>query len=71
VSWTETWYVVQISPKGADDWFRLTNETDDAPEAARKRVRADTEWDYKIVRVTQTEEDVEIYPAGTIVEETK
>ena len=60
----ETWYEIQYSLKGADDWFS-SHHTADTPESARRRlaeVNAEprsAEYDYRLVKATLTQEPFE------------
>ena len=56
----QIWYTIQVSRTGAEDWFAHGTETYDKLSTARRAVRASNAegFEYRVVRVTQTEEVV-------------
>lgn len=57
---TETWYAIQVTPHGADDWYASGDQTYDTVEAARLAMRATyiPGYDFRIVKKTLAEEVV-------------
>lgn len=58
MAYSETWYELQSSQRGANDWFSI-NESADTLEAAFQKLANRThypQFEYRIVKVTRTEE---------------
>lgn len=58
VRYTEIWYTVQCSRVDSDDWFAVSNQTYDNPQAARAALLAERSpnFDLRIVKHTHVEE---------------
>lgn len=59
-----TWYALEVSRSGDDDWYANGDRTYDTLDAAR-RARAEAQnaavpgWDFRIVKKTETVEIIE------------
>lgn len=55
----QTWYEIQYSPRGEDDWFSFDGSYDTIESARKKLATRDTHasaFEFRIVKVTRTEE---------------
>ena len=64
VTHTETWYVLQYSRKGDDDWYDMSGDTYDTLTWARRKLRQEQmeqgrNFDLRIVKKILTEEVIE------------